>query len=62
MEGYYKLAKAPEHLNSTVVFLRGGGKANSRDRGQRAPMELLQAGESQIHWGNHIQMSVYLKT
>lgn len=62
MEDYYKLAKATEHFNSTVFFLDGGGKAKSRDIGQRAPMELFQAGESQIHQGNHIQMSVYLKT
>lgn len=62
MEGYYELAKATEHLNSTVFFLDGGRKAKSRDREQRAPREHLQTGESQIHRGNHIQMSVYLKT
>lgn len=62
MEGYYKLTKASEHLNSTVFFLDGGGKSKSTDKEQWAPMERLQTGESQIHQGNHIQMSVYLKT
>lgn len=61
-EDYYKLAKAIQHLNSTVFFPDAGGKAKYRDRGQRAPVELLQIGESQIRRGNHIQMSVYLKT